>query len=468
MAKLFPGVRARMGRWTYYMVRMTMDDLKSVRFAREIESGNGLDDALQRALNEPRSKNQIATYLQRQPDRFFNSIVIASIGGNPKWFPISVEDNPALALVADDENLMGSFGILRFDGNENYFALDGQHRLNAIKSLLDSSNELYRNKPEGFEKEEQSVVLVVPSEAETPEAFKERFRRLFGHLNRYAKPMDKATSIIMDEDDAIAIATRRLFSDHEFFSVVGPQKDSLRIDTNAGSNITNPNAPHLTKLEVLYEMNTILLSSSRRELQGWFGTNESTADFIRFRPEEQVLDDIYNELSIYWDAILKVLPVLRSDASKMRNHNLIGAEETRDEQDNLLFWPLGQIALARVIRALLDLNESQPTDFDSAVSALAPLKRISWDLTASPWVNFILVPNDRGTGWKMRSEDRAKVQLLAVSLITSTAFYGADIDQEQLEGLKDDWARKLVPAMNKEEANSHWKKALVNLGIDSE
>ncbi len=465
MARIMPGVRAKMGRWTYYMVRMTMSEVARVKFASEIEDGYALGEALQRALNEPRSKKAIATYLQRQPDRFFNSIVIASMGGEPKWFPISVEDDPQLSLIADDESIMGSFGVLRFNGREDYFALDGQHRLKAIKELLDSSSELYKDRPDGFEREEQSVVLVVPGDAETPEQFKERFRRLFGHLNRYAKPMDLATSIIMDEDDAIAIVTRRLFNDHEFFKTVGPQKDSDVIDTTKGSNITNPRAPHLTKLEILYAMNRELLSSRSREINGWFDTGENLEDFIRFRPEDKLLDSLYEELANYWSGLLRSLPVLRSEASKMRNHAVINSEYESEEQDHMLFWPIGQIVLAQVARHLLDDGAVDGRNATEVSQALERLGDVPWDLAQAPWKHFLVVPSDTGT-WKMRSEDRKKVQQLAVSLIIGL------LDQEglipeSLEEYKRAWSHFLQPAMSQDAIDVLWSQTLGLFGVSN-
>ena len=47
------------------------------------------------------------------------------------------------------------------------------------------------------------------------------YRRLFSSLNRYARATDESTNIIMDEDDGIAILTRRLIAEHEFFQVDG-------------------------------------------------------------------------------------------------------------------------------------------------------------------------------------------------------------------------------------------------------
>ena len=64
--------------------------------------------------------------------------------------------------------------------------------------------------------EEVSVIMLVRDEADDEE-FLRSYRRLFSSLNRYAKPTDQDTNIIMDEDDWVAILTRRLLTEHDFF-----------------------------------------------------------------------------------------------------------------------------------------------------------------------------------------------------------------------------------------------------------
>jgi len=464
MARMMPGVKGKMGRWTYYMVRMTMQDLTSIKFAYEIEAGDALEMALQRPLNEKRAKEGIATYLQKQPDRFFNSIVIAALGGEPKWMAIDLTADPQLTLVADDETLMGSFGILRFNGQENYYALDGQHRLSAIKAMLNPSTNLYQFRPEGFEHEEQSVIIVMPEKADDLNEFRKRFRRLFGHLNRYAKPMDLATSIIVDEDDAIAIITRRLFREHEFFKSVGADRDSKVVDTTSGKNITDHRASHLTKLEVLYSINGILLNSATRQFQGWDdGNGQDLAEFIRFRPEEEVLDSLYQELSTYWDAILQTFPEMLNDGGSMRTHASIDKESETTERDSLLFWPLGQNILARAIREIFDHKDVEAGDLEAAVQALSPLSVIDWHMGASPWRHFTVKFEDEK--WKMRSDDRNKIINQGASMLTAAAIYGADIQEQVLESLKRTWQGLLLPNQPEEISEALWDEARENLGL---
>ena len=122
--------------------------------------------------------------------------------------------------------------------------------------------------PEDFENDEFSVIVVVPSQSDSNAEFMQKYRRLFTNLNRYAKKTDNATNIMMDEDDAFAILTRKLITNNAFFkSPELREKKSTRIKTK--SKNLSVNDPHFTSLETLYEMNITLLKSLQRETIGW-------------------------------------------------------------------------------------------------------------------------------------------------------------------------------------------------------
>lgn len=179
-----------MGRWTYYSVQLSMKDTSEILFAHQMEQfGGALSEAIQREINESRVRSQIVQYLLKQPDRFFNSIVIAGFGGVANWYPVSLEEDPRVSLIADEE-MMGAFGILKMSADTKYYALDGQHRLLAIKSIMNPTGEFFNDRPKGFEDEKLSVVLVVPEEVDAASMieYRKRFRRLFGHF----EPLRKA------------------------------------------------------------------------------------------------------------------------------------------------------------------------------------------------------------------------------------------------------------------------------------
>src|SRR5262245_19417737 len=159
-----PALQGALGSWKYYSTKMTSRALAAnVKFASEIWEAKALNLWIQRILNTSRSKTSIAQYLARHEDHFFNSIVVAAIQGNPTFFSVNLADDPRFEMIAD-KSFMEAFGVLRFDGSQRYYALDGQHRLRAIRALLDDETEY--SAPPGFENEEFSVLIVVPKPGE--------------------------------------------------------------------------------------------------------------------------------------------------------------------------------------------------------------------------------------------------------------------------------------------------------------
>jgi DNA sulfur modification protein DndB len=104
---------------------------------------------------------------------------------------------------------------------------------------------------------------------------------LFSTLNRRAKPTTTGQNIAIDEDDAIAIVTRRLVKENEILkTLVSIKLGSKQISQNKSDY------PYITTLAALYETNEILL-----------GCYDSGLDidqkFKQFRPSNDDLDTYY-------------------------------------------------------------------------------------------------------------------------------------------------------------------------------
>ena len=327
-------------------------------------------------------------------DRFFASLVVAAVGGSPKFYPVSVSDDPQFEIFADEESIEQSFGVLRFSGDQNYYALDGQHRLKAIKTLLQPEDETERiEPPRGFANEEISVLMVIRPPESSEDDWLESYRRLFSSLNRYAKPTDSDTNIIMDEDDVFAILTRRLISTHHFFRAPGRQIESLRVQTKGRP--LKEGTSHFTSLQQLYDINEKLLTTPFRDNTGWGPAPEAerandVRQFKRFRPPDDYRsDELFGELVLYWDALIEAIPDLGLNPSDVRNHQADGTDG--GDADNVLFWPIGQDVMVSVARALLDRgldNPSAPTR-EQAVTVLNPLGKVEWGLHQLPWARLV-------------------------------------------------------------------------------
>lgn len=443
--QMYPAIKARMGDWSYYIVRMTMREVANeVNLATDEWEDPTLSDAIQRELDESRVKGGLLNYLTHRDDRFFSSLVVAAVGGNPSFEPATPPE------WLKSKSFRESVGLLAFDDNPHYYALDGQHRLFAIKELLADR----RSAPPGFASEQVSVIVVAREEQHQDDTvWLQRYRRLFSSLNRYAKPTDKDTNIIMDEDDVFAIVTRRLISDHRQFRAAGRQRDSFRVLTK-GKNLKT-GAPHFTSLQTLYVMNATLLTTPDRERR--FGGPKGLKTSLQFRPEEHLVDADYASVSRCWDAILQVVPSLSEDPTKMRAHQ-IPDPNPEGYQDHLVFWPIGQELFIRVVRAMLNraqLGEDASTE--EMVHALQPLGAVPWEMHDPPWRRLLLVPLESRRGWKIRSEDR-KIALLLTDRLLRWLIGLDPLDAEGLEELKEDWRDLLYPPLSHAEAGDEWRR----------
>ena len=285
----------------------------------------------------------------------------------------------------------------------------------------------------------------------------QRYRRLFSSLNRYARPTNLDTNIIMDEDDLFAIVTRRLITDHKFFRSPGPEQDSFRVLTKGKALKTG--ASYFTSLQTLYAMNRILLMPTGMR-QRWGGAKELRT-FLQFRPDEAEIDRYYNFASGVWNALLSAIPELEKRPELMRSHDVPKAEAD-EHQDHLLFWPIGQEMLADVSRSLMDERGlDEDADLASMTAALSPLGELNWDMHSLPWRYLLLVPTSpEEESWRVRSEDRK------VAIETSTELLRwivglAELDDGDTEVLRTAWQRLLYPEPTEDaQVDAMWSEIL--------
>ena len=313
----------------------------------------------------------------------------------------------------------------------------------------------------------------MPQELEDSDEFILRYRRLFGNLNRYAKPMSQYDNIVMDEDDTLAIITRRLVTSHLFFKMPGSEFKSSRIKMAKGKNVTTGSS-HFTSLEMLYEINEHLLATAQRRNRGWGVNGDRVKEYKRFRPLDDEIDGLEAELTVCWDGLTAALPVLSKDPARMRVHNPSpesAAEEGQSSQDNVLFWPIVQVILADLARELLDdtLRKLGPhvetlTKAD-AQRALDPLGRVTWDAHSPPWRHVLLVlSGDDRVAWRITSEDR-KNRLRLLERIIRWQIGLDRLGEDEItgeSGLRGLWYAYL-PAAAVDEADEMW--AAIEAGV---
>ena len=359
---VLPALRGVMGDWTYYSALVDLHQLaERVDFADEIQPHKGLSDMIQRGLDDKRPP-EIADYLLTQSERLFNSLVLATHGGSPNWFPLS-----DISTDDDDQELAGltkedveSVGFLRFTGEEALFAVDGQHRLAGIKAAVD-------REPDREWFDEIPVIFV--GHKDDAEGLV-RTRRLFTTLNKNARPVTKRDTIALDEDDVMAICVRRLIEQRP--DLFGGE----RIALVAENNLPPGDQTSLTTIGNLYDVLAILFSKVNTDLRRPKKTLQKT------RPSDAQLDAYFQLARAFFDEMRGSFEEL--DAFFSADDTRAVINQYRAEGRSILFRPVGLDLFTTIIAQLTRQNTSL-ADAVRQASALpralddVPFRHLVWD-----------------------------------------------------------------------------------------
>jgi len=352
-----PALRAHMGDWIYYICLLKMRDIASrVSIAKEIHVSESLNDLLQRSLSD-RSED-IATYLLSQSQRFFNALVVGIYGGSPNWYELAVRTQGS-DLGPLPEYVEGTLGILSLDGSEKIWAIDGQHRVAGIKQAIEEDP--------GIGDEEVCVIFVAgvtSQHRDSDPGGYERTRRLFTTLNRYAKPVNKTDIIALDEDDVIAILTRRLVEEYDLFR----NKISIR----QTRSIPVVDTQSLTTIVVLYDVIDIYLRD--KGAKRW-------KQFKTIRPSDNVIDSFYNKSIEFWHILTEYFSPLQEFGDSEPSDKVAG-KYRHNRGGHLLFRPVGLLTIVRVLRHLVD-NGVQLTQ------AVRLVSQVPMEISAAPWAELL-------------------------------------------------------------------------------
>jgi DNA sulfur modification protein DndB len=317
-----PCLRGRMGDWFYYVSLMSFKEIANrTSMVPDIHKNEELSRWIQREVIN--RTEDIVDYLLRQNQRFFNSIIFGIYGGKPQWQELDIDERVKHLTEEEREYFGRTFGILNLNGDEEIFAIDGQHRTKAIKDAVKKDSEL--------EDEEVSVIFLAHKKTEEGEV---RTRRLFSTLNRYAVPVSISEIIALDEDDNSAILTRFLMEEFDFF------KNKIKFSKTR--SISHQDNTHFTNIILLYDIVTIILTdksfSNSVKLKGY-----ELKNFITRRETEETLNKEFKKLKDYFFAVLNSIP-------SVKKYFKNGTLKRNSPSTSLIFRPIGQLIFFYILK----------------------------------------------------------------------------------------------------------------------
>lgn len=406
--------KAKLGSTEYYIAKMTVEDLvNSVGLAIELPEWKDMtpDEKMQREPDINRVVNEICPYFIEDKDRFFGSLIVDIYTGfdNVVFEPITkfVEQDK---LAAAHNIALQNAGFLTLPGKERLIALDGQHRLLAMKLCLKGASaisvamlgnkkmtpQMMALEPHPELAEEEVSVIFVEHENNL------KIRKIFNKVNKYARQTGRGQNIITSDDDVYASIARRLFAEGEVLHKIG--KNEL---VNWSSNTLSQRSKQLTTVSALY---TIAETISKD--RGWSAKVMPSDD--------DAIEEVFEENTDFWKQLLEGMSVYREYLALTKLDKPI----SQLREDNLLMKPVTHMALAHVAY----FAKQKGIEWSDVVTKL---DKVDWSMDNSVWFNILVIPA------KKKKVITGKESIRAAGLVISYMVMGDTMTHAEINEVKE-------------------------------
>jgi len=395
-----------MGNTPYYLAKMPVGQLiDNVGIAKELPEWPDMsaDEKMQREFDIRRVVEEMVPYVVEDPDRFFGSLIIDIYSGYEDIVFESVAE-AIPGLPAAYRMPMRDMGFLTLPGKERLIALDGQHRLLALRigikgfmgvpagvKMTPAINKLEPH-PE-LANEEISVILVEHTDTK-------KIRKIFNKINKYAKQTSRGDNIITSDDDIFAVISRRLISEGEPLAPI----NGIEL-VNWKSNTLSLRSKQLTTLSALYTIADTLLKDKKFSAKAL--------------PREDEIESAYREVSDFWGILLKNLETFQEYIWLTQNDRTISI--MRDS--NLLCKPITQMALAHVAR----MAKSKGLPW---LSIVEKLNQVDWSFDNELWYNILVI------GSANKKMITGKESVRGAGMVISYLVMGDEMTKAEIEDVR--------------------------------
>jgi DNA sulfur modification protein DndB len=409
MSSVHPAMRGRIGDSEYFTVVMPAQWVaNNLVIPSEMDGWEDetIEERYQRRINYERVKSSIAPYLATDPHRFFGALIVTVINSDKwAWEPLTKLQNNLPALYAAQAE---EIGFLCLSGGEVLVPLDGQHRLAALQFAISGKDE--KGEPiDGF-----SPNAAVASDLITLMFIKhdkDRARKIFNKVNRYARPTSKADNLITSDDDFVAVLAREIASTHFGSRLV-----------NVTSNTISNKACFVTTLSTIYSILQHVLADQHFEVDQLPAPNQQA---LARRNSKAFFDEFTQRLKTLKKALLK--PDASGDDGRVDLRS-------RD----LLMKPVVQLAVASAACELVARGtKSGPLKYSDAFDRLS---RLDWQRENDDWQGILL------NGEKVVAGETAR--RLATRVIAYQA--GASLQAAEVKELREDFRQAQPRGSNRE------------------
>lgn len=381
--------KTQMGNTEAFIGSVTLEWLDSrVRFASQlplfrqkfdphtdnvIRDAETIEEIQQRPLDWSRQA-PLAQYLAARNSHKFPAVLVVL---SPPWVddPKAAqwdEQGRAIQSAADfsalDNN--GTVGLLNVK-NVAIFALDGQHRLMGVQGLMtliktgrlqpynkakkpvgnaitvDNLSEEFHIEPTHLQSlaKEKIGIEFIPAvlQGETHDEARRRVRSIFIHVNLMAVKLSHGQLALLNEDDGFSIIARKVAVTHPLLREQSDRNPRVNWD----SATVAAKSTVLTTLQALQDMSERYLG---QKFPRWKPSNKG---LIAMRPEDEELEEGLELFKKLFDQLASLPSYKKLDHKTETPELRRFSFEKGGGEGNILFRPVGQVALAQALGILV-------------------------------------------------------------------------------------------------------------------
>ena len=262
-----------------------------------------------------------------------------------------------------------SMGFLRLNGEEKIFPVDGQHRVEGIKEAIKKNPDL----------ENEDITVIFIGHHNDKEG-KEKTRRIFSTLNRYAKPVKPGDIIALDEDDTVAIVTRNLLESYPLFL-----NDNVNADIKGSKALSENDTKSFTSLLTLYDTNRIIYTyyKTKKNNQSKFYSSTRISVFLKFRPAQEELDDFELFLRHFWDLFCSIFPGMEDYLNATGDQTAAYKYRNKNNGGLMYFRP---VALPILVKAICETCLKKDVSLEDSMHGYANINMV---ISNNPWAGIL-------------------------------------------------------------------------------
>ena len=208
---------------------------------------------------------------------------------------------------------------------------------------------------------------------------KQKTRRIFSTLNRYAKPVSLGDIIALDEDDIVAIVTRNLLETYPLF-----MNNKIQCDKRNSKAISESDTSSFTSLITLYQCNVEIYRLYKQLTENKNYTSAKIKETLKYRPDDNIIEKFTDFLTDFWNIFCRnMIGMEEYKKSNLPN----AAEKYRNKSGGLLYFR--PVALLPFIKAIVDVVLRSKKTIESVISEYS---KVNMSIDKEPWVRILWEP----------------------------------------------------------------------------